>query len=92
MIPKFNHCEACGMPMMTPKDHGAEDEKNTWCKHCCDNQGNHKSYEKILESMINFMLSYQGEQMSGIKFKSKEEAKNEAIKYLSNMPAWKNKN
>lgn len=89
MFPKFNHCKSCGMPMVTPRDFGGEDENNDWCKYCCNKDGSHKSYKEILENMTNFMLSEEGEQMSEIKFNSKEEANKAAKEYLIKMPAWK---
>lgn len=89
MFPKFNHCQSCGMPMITPRDYGGEDEKNDRCKNCSNKDGSHKSYEEVLENMTNFMLSEEGIQMSEIKYNSKKEAQNAAKNYLSKMPAWK---
>jgi len=88
MVPEFNHCKSCGMPMMNEQDHGGNDENNSWCKYCCDNNGNHKSYDEILENMTNFMLSEDGQMMSGIKFENKEDALKSAKDYLSKCEAW----
>lgn len=89
MMPKFNHCESCGMPMVKPQDYGGEDENNTWCKYCSNKDGSHKSYEEVVNNMANFMMSEDGISMSGIEYNSIEEAKKAAKEYMSNMPAWK---
>lgn len=83
MFPNFKHCKSCGYPL---------EEKNSksFCKNCSNEDGSLKSYDKVLENMINFMLSEEGIQMSGEKFDSYYDAKKTAIKYLLNMPAWEN--
>ncbi len=89
MIPKFEHCLSCGMPIMTKQDRGGKDSKNPWCKQCCHKDGTHKSYEQVVEAMVNFMLSQEGQEMSGEKYSTKQEAKKRAQHYLMMMPAWK---
>lgn len=92
MFPKFKHCLSCGYPLISSKDHGGNDEKNTWCKYCCYEDGTHKSYDEKLQDHINMLLSEKGEKITGKKYTSKEEAKKDAIEYLSKMPAWKGRN
>ncbi|MDA3855598.1 MAG: zinc ribbon domain-containing protein [Candidatus Woesearchaeota archaeon] len=80
MIPEFNHCKSCGAPI----------DSRDLCKNCSNNDGSLKSYNEVLENMINFMLSTEGIQMSGEKFDSYEDAKGTAKKYLKHMSAWEN--
>lgn len=88
-MPKFNHCESCGMPLMTDSDYGGQDKNNTWCKYCCNNDGTHRTYDEVLSRMSKFMFSQDGQQMSGIEFKSLEKARVAAKEYMAKMPAWK---
>jgi hypothetical protein len=90
MLPKFIHCESCGMPMIKSKDFGGEDKNNKRCKYCCFKDGSHKSYNEVLEGQINFMLSPKGENITEKKYSTREEARSDAIEYLSKMPTWKN--
>ena len=89
MMMKFKHCEACGMPMLHDKDFGGSDEKNTWCVNCCDENGNHKSYDEILSSMSEFLLTEEGFELSEQRYENIEESTKAAKEYLSKMPAFR---
>lgn len=89
---EFKHCKACGMPLLENSDFGGNNLKNDWCINCCNSDGSHKTYEEIVESMTNFMLTEQGEKISGVKHNSYEESKAVTILYLSKMPAFKKEN
>ena len=86
---KFKHCEACGMPMLHDKDFGGFDKKNTWCVHCCDEDGSHKTYEEVLVGMAEFLLTEEGFETSGEKYDNIEESTKAAKEYLSKMPAFR---
>ena len=74
-------CESCGMPMEGAKDHGGQDEKNIYCKHCTDSKGQLKSREQVREGMINYMM----------RSEKKERAVAEKLidEHMSRMPVWK---
>ncbi len=85
---KFNHCQACGFPMLEPKDFGGNDENNLWCKNCCDIDGNHKSFEELVENMSYFLMSDEGMEISEMEFETIVDAKVYAINYLNKQPAF----
>ena len=86
---KFNHCKACGYPMLKPEDFGGGDEKNDWCRNCTNQDGTHKTFDELVENMANFLLTKDGEYTSGKKFLSFKEAKEFALNYLKNQSAFK---
>lgn len=85
---KFNHCLACGFPMDKIQDYGGFNKNNSWCSNCCYENGEHKPFETLIEEMSKFLLTKEGEQTSEIKFKSIEQSREFAIKYLKKQPAF----
>ena len=77
------NCLSCGMPMTKPEDFGGENPENIYCVHCANADGNLKSYDEVLRSMVNFMMMFQ---------KMDQETAEKAIKaLLAKMPAWEGK-
>lgn len=83
------NCESCGMPMEKQEDHGGGDSNNTWCLHCCHEDGSHKSREEVREGMIQWMMGDECENAGFPKAKSREEAEKRADGIMAMMPAWK---
>ncbi len=75
-------CESCGMPMRAKEEFGGGKTDNKYCVHCCDNKGNLKSYDDMVDGMAQFMMRTQGI--------SKEQAIKATKEHLAKMPAWSN--
>ena len=56
-----NICDSCGMPMTTREDFGGGDEKNLYCVHCTDSEGNLKTFEEVLEGLTYFVMDMMNE-------------------------------
>ncbi len=78
--PMMSNCLSCGMPMASPGDFGGGNPENKYCVHCCNPDGDLKSYEEVLEGMANFIM--QSLNMD------KATAGSAAREYMSKMPAW----
>ena len=68
------------MPMVKPEDFGAMNPASLYCGHCTDSGGSLRSYDEVLEGMVNFMITSQN--------MDKETAGSAAREYMSRMPAW----
>lgn len=77
------NCESCGMPMVKDLDFGGNNRENPYCVHCCDENGQLKSYEAVMEGMTEFAMKMMGS--------SYETAKETARENMSKMPAWMNR-
>ncbi|MCJ7679142.1 MAG: AraC family transcriptional regulator [Candidatus Aminicenantes bacterium] len=75
-----NYCASCGMPMKEAADFGGGRKSNFYCVHCCNERGNLKSYDEVLEGLKLFTIQAMG--------LSEEEALKLAEEGLSKMPAW----
>ncbi len=49
-------CQACGMPMTQPSQHGNADPYNPYCIYCTDTAGNLKPRNEIREGMIHYVM------------------------------------
>jgi len=74
------NCMSCGMPMTKLEDFGGGNPANIYCVHCSNPDGSLKSYDEVLEGMVNFMMMSQN--------MDREAAGREAKEYMSRMPAW----
>lgn len=79
-VPMIANCLSCGMPMANPGDFGGGNPENKYCVHCSNPDGSLKSYEEVLEGVINFMVMSQK--------MDREAAEGVAKEYLAKMPAW----
>ena len=79
-VPMTVNCLSCGMPMTSPGDFGGGNQENKHCVHCSNPDGSLKSYEQVLEGMINFMVMSQK--------MDRKAAEGAAKGYLAKMPAW----
>lgn len=79
-IPITANCQSCGMPMSSPESFGGGNPENKYCVHCSNPDGSLKSYDDVLNGMVNFMMKSQN--MDG------ETAESAAREYISKMPAW----
>jgi hypothetical protein len=84
---KFFYCEACGIQLLKPEDHGGGDEKNTWCKDCCNEDGSHKSREEVKKNVIKIITGHDAYATMGERI-TEEEADKLAEEYMKKMPAW----
>lgn len=74
------HCESCSMPMVKPEDFGGGKTDSPYCCHCCDDQGNLKSFDEVLEGMTNLAVKMMGS--------SEEKARHTAMENMKQQPAW----
>ncbi|OGO43527.1 MAG: hypothetical protein A2137_04665 [Chloroflexi bacterium RBG_16_58_8] len=70
------------MPMTSIGDFGGGRE-NLYCVHCCHPDGSLKTYEEVLDGMINFMMTSRSMDRAASGKAARE--------YLSVMPAWCNR-
>ena len=88
-------CDACGMPMAKAEDHGGCDLENSWCVHCSNPDGTHKTKEEVREGMIQFTLSSEGKktlEYFGISPpQTREDAETYVDSYMASLPAWSKK-
>ncbi|MFC1916431.1 zinc ribbon domain-containing protein [Chloroflexota bacterium] len=80
---KAKNCLSCGMPLTKLEDFGGGNPANVYCVHCSNPDGTLKSYDEVLEGMVNFMMMSQN--------MDKETAKSAAREYMAKMPAWEGK-
>ncbi len=74
------NCESCGMPMMSLEHYGGGNEANRYCARCCNPDGRLKSYEEVLEGVVELLMSSRG--------LDRVAAETAAIEYLATMPTW----
>ncbi|MFC2003616.1 VOC family protein [Chloroflexota bacterium] len=74
------NCMSCGMPMTKLEDFGGGNPANIYCTHCSNPDGSLKSYDEVLNGMVNFMMMSQN--------MDRETAEREAKEYMAKMPAW----
>jgi uncharacterized glyoxalase superfamily protein PhnB len=74
------NCMSCGVPMAKPEDFGGGNPANIYCVHCSNSDGSLKSYDEVLEGMVNFMMMTQN--------MNRESAESAAKEHMSKMPAW----
>ena len=79
-VPMTANCLSCGMPMNSPGDFGGGNPENKYCAHCSNPDGSLKSYDEVLEGMVNFMMISRN--------MDRETARSAAKEYTSKMPAW----
>jgi len=77
-------CEACGMPMLSPEDHGAGDVNNPRCKYCTNPDGSNKPYEEVYEGVVQ---AYMVGTIPGSGRLSRGQAEKQAH-YIDSLPAW----
>ena len=77
------NCMSCNMPMNVPQDFGGEDESNIYCVYCSNLDGSLRSYDEVLEGMVNFMVMSQEMDRGTAEIAAKE--------HMSEMPAWSNR-
>lgn len=75
-------CLSCGMPLNGPDDFGGGDPENKYCVHCANPDGSLKSYDEVLNGMVNFMMES--------RKMDKDTAETIAREYIATMPAWNN--
>lgn len=76
-------CIACGMPMDKLSDYPLEDESKDYCIYCARSDGSMQSYPEKIDGTTQFLIHTQG--------LDKEAARQVAIRSLSKLPAWKDK-
>lgn len=76
-------CMSCGMSMTRPGDFGGGNPDNLYCVHCSNLDGSLKSYDEVLEGMVNFMMKSQNV--------DRETAERVAREQMAKMPAWSSK-
>ena len=76
-------CLSCGMPLNKVEDFGGGNPENLYCVHCTNPDGSLKSYDEVLQGMVNFMMMSQN--------MDKETAESAARDYMAKMPAWSGK-
>lgn len=81
---QIKKCIACDMPMEKPSDFAAGDITKNYCHYCAREDGSMKSYEEWLEGNIPWAMK---------EFNlTEQEARDQGIAFMKNMPAWKDKN
>ena len=73
-------CEACGMPMTQPSQHGNADPHNPYCIYCTDTAGNLKPRNEIREGMIHYVMKSEDCQ--------RDRAESEVDRQMAELPAW----
>ena len=71
------------MPLTKLEDFGGGNPANIYCVNCANPDGSLKSYDEVLEGMVNFMMMSQN--------MDRETAEKAAKEYMSKMPAWERK-
>ncbi len=75
------YCDSCGMPMVESQDFGGGDVENRCCVHCCNDKGNLKSYDEVLNGMVAFAVKNTGV--------SHQKAMDAARENMKQLPAWR---
>jgi uncharacterized glyoxalase superfamily protein PhnB len=73
-------CLSCGMPMTKPEEFGGGNPENMFCVHCSNPDGSLKTYDEVLNGMVNFMMTSQS--------LDRKTAEKRAREHMANMPAW----
>ena len=73
-------CQACGMPLTHPSQHGNADADNPYCIYCTDTAGNLKSRTEIREGMIHYVMKSENCQ--------RQQAEVEVDRQMKSLPAW----
>lgn len=76
-------CDACGMPMSRPSQHGNGDTSSRFCIYCTDLAGNLKPRSEIREGMIQYTMK--------LESWPREQAEAAVDQQMSQLPAWKMK-
>jgi hypothetical protein len=75
------HCESCGMPMLTAEDHAPGHPGSTWCRHCSTEDGSLQPFEERFERMIQWAVRKDGLDRETAEAKTRE--------YMRTLPAWR---
>lgn len=73
-------CEACGMPMTQPSQHGNGDARYPYCLYCTDPVGQLRPRGEIREGMIHYVMKSENW--------AREKAEVEVDRQLAHLPAW----
>ena len=73
-------CQACGMPMAQPSQHGNADIHNPYCIYCTDTAGNLKPRNEIREGMIHYVMKSENCQ--------RPQAEGTVDRQMAELPAW----
>lgn len=73
-------CDACGMPMSRPSQHGNGDLASRICIYCTDLAGNLKPRSEIREGMVQYTMKLENW--------PREKAELEVDRQMSRLPAW----
>lgn len=73
-------CEACGMTMSRPSQHGNGASDGRLCIYCTDLAGNLKPRSEIREGMIQYTMKLENW--------PREKAEQEVDRQMSHLPAW----
>lgn len=71
-------CYACGAPLSMPE---FKSNNENYCKYCCDDEGNVKSYDEIKPGVAQWLKSWQPDL-------NDEKALQRAESYMKAMPHW----
>lgn len=74
-------CEACGMTMSRPSQHGNGNSGGRFCIYCTDLAGNLKPRSEIREGMIQYTMK--------LESWTREQAEQVVDMQLSQLPAWR---
>jgi len=85
----MTECESCGMPMKSPADHGGQNPANSWCVHCCHEDGTHQTFEEKLQGTEKWLMSDGCAKAGFPKAVSKREARSRAEAMLLMRPYWR---
>ena len=72
------NCMSCGMPMT--EDSGGINPEGLYCGYCSNPDGSLKSYDEVLQGMVNFMMMSQD--------MDRATAESAAREHMARMPAW----
>ncbi len=77
---KSPRCEACGMPMSQPSQHGNGDTGDLYCLYCTDTSGQLKPRSEIREGMIHYVMKSENW--------ARDKAEVEVDRQMTHLPAW----
>ena len=73
-------CEACGMTMTQPSQHGHADLSYPYCIYCTDPAGQLKPRNEIREGMIHYVMKSESCQ--------RPDAEIQVDRQMTQLPAW----
>lgn len=82
-------CESCGMPMATNSEHGGSDPTNTWCVHCCRDDGAHLTFDEKVAGTMEWLMSEGCTKAGFPRATDAREARARAEALLLMRPYWK---